>query len=551
VRYLRRLFAASSGNRARCVSCLLALSSSLLAAGELRAAPRGRSAPARLVVALVYDQLGSDTLLRQLSFLDPAGALRQAIDAGVFLERSSYPYASTLTAPGHAAIHTGTPPSINGIDNNSVWDERQEKPVAVVFDPAQRVFGQEGASAGVGPARLRAPTVAAQLKAETKGAGRVVSLSLKDRAAVLSVGSAADLVLWFDSTLGAFTSSSVWGPQLPSWLGRYQAEHPVSALLTPWLPLDEARYAQRLGPDAAPGEGDLNGFGTTFPHVFEHMSKPLSAFACAPQSSEYLIELAQAAVREQGLGQDEVPDLLALSISGTDCAGHVFGPGSWEYVDHLVRADRAAGRWLERLGRELPLAVLITSDHGVAALPESSLPAGGRIFPSQLLEHLRTALEAQFGAGPWLAGVLSPYVYLTARARAHPEAERLREAVIAALRQEPGVRDVWRISEVRAGQGDRDPLRRALALGVAPDNTADFLFLAAPHHPLDLGEPAGKGTNHGSPYAYDREVPVLGWGRGVPHRRSSEPVNQLRVAATLAHLLGIHKPAQAQGSALF
>src|SRR3954467_14058519 len=115
----------------------------------------------------------------------------------------------------------------------------------------------------------------------------------------------------------------------------------------------------------------------------------------------------------------------------------------------------------------------------------------GRIIPSELLEHLRAALELQFGAGPWLAGVLSPYVYLTARARAHPEADRLREAVSAALRQEPGLGGVWRISEVRAGQGDRDPVRRVLALGVAPDNTADLLFLAAPHHPLDLGEPAG------------------------------------------------------------
>jgi hypothetical protein len=502
-------------------------------------------------VALIYDQLGSETLLRQLSLLDPGGAIRRAVEHGVFLERSVYPYASTLTAPGHAAIHTGAAPSTSGIDNNSYWDEHQARAEPIVADPAHPVLGRERDGAGVGPGRLRAPTVADQLKAETHGAARVVSLSIKDRSAALPAGANADLVLWFDGTLAAFTSSSAWGRELPGWVGRYQSEHPLRALLSPWKPLNAARYSARLGPDAAPGEGDLHGFGTTFPHVFDHVSKPMAVLPCTPQLSEYLVDLAATAVREQGLGRDQVPDLLALSISGTDCAGHVFGPSSWEYVDHLVRADRAVGRWLDRLGRELPLAVLITSDHGVAPLPESSAPAGSRIVPQQLQEQLEAALVREFGAGPWVAGVLSPFVYLTPRARTHPDHERLLGTAIAALRKEPALRDAWRLSEVRGWVRHGDPLRQALALGVSPENTADLLFLPAPGHPFDLGEPAGKGTNHGSPYAYDREVPVLAWGKGVPHRRSAEPVNQLRVAATLARLLGISPPAQAAKDPLF
>jgi hypothetical protein len=502
-------------------------------------------------VALIFDQLGSDTLLRELPLLDPAGAIRRAVEHGVFLERGVYPYASTLTAPGHAAIHTGAAPSGSGIDNNSYWDEQHERAEPVVADPAHPVLGREHGGGGVGPGRLRAPTVADQLKAQTHGAARVVSLSIKDRAAALPAGTSADLVLWFDGTLEAFTSSTAWGRELPGWVGRYQSEHPLRALLTPWNPLSPARYAAQLGPDAAPGEGDLQGFGTTFPHVFDHLSRPMAVLPCTPQMSEYLVDLAATAVREQGLGRDDVPDLLALSISGTDCAGHVFGPSSWEYVDHLVRADRAVGRWLERLARELPLAVLITSDHGVAPLPESSTPVGARLVPRQVQEHVEAALVRELGAGPWVAGVLSPFVYLTPGARNHPERERVLAAAITALRQEPGLRDAWRLSQVRGWMKDGDPLRRALALGVSPENSADLLFLPAPGHPLDLGEPAGKGTNHGSPYSYDREVPVLAWGKGVPHRRSAAPVNQLRVAATIARLLRISPPAQAAKDPLF
>ena len=50
------------------------------------------------------------------------------------------------------------------------------------------------------------------------------------------------------------------------------------------------------------------------------------------------------------------------------------------------------------------------------------------------------------------------------------------------------------------------------------------------------------GTGHGSPFVYDREVPVLVRGPGVAHTTLSEPVAQARVAATLAHFLGVEPP---------
>ncbi len=505
----------------------------------------------QLVVALIYDQLGSDTLLEHLDWLDPKGAIRQAIERGIFLERSVYPYANTLTAPGHVTIHTGVLPSQSGIDGNSTWDASKAQAVAAIDDPPHLVFGREAESASAGPARLRVATVADALKAHTRGAAKVISLSLKDRSAILSVGKGADLVLWYDAKLGVFTSSSAWGSALPAWLAAYQARHALSELLTPWAALWPERYLARLGPDDAPGEGDLGGFGTTFPHLFDKVDRPLQLLSCTPMLSEYLVALTDAAVRESGLGRDAVPDLVALSISGTDCAGHVFGPGSWEYVDHLVRADRAAGAWLERLEREMSIAVLITSDHGVARLPEREAAPAGRVFPEQIRDRLEAALSAELGAGPWVAGVLSPFVYLTARAHRRPDAASVLDRALRIMLAEVGMRAVWPLSSVRAFAHGTDPLLRSLSASVTPDNSADLMFLTLPNYPLDLRDPLAKGTNHGTPYDYDRQVPVLAWGAAVPHRRQAEPVDQLQVAATLAHLLGVPGPATAEPQPLF
>jgi hypothetical protein len=146
--------------------------------------------------------------------------------------------------------------------------------------------------------------------------------------------------------------------------------------------------------------------------------------------------------------------------------------------------------------------------------------------------------------------VLTPFVYLNERARRHDERARLLDVARAALLEEPALRDAWPLERVRAF-GDADPIERSLRLSVAPDNEADLMFLAKPNYPLDLRDPAERGTNHGTPYDYDRQVPVLAFGAGVPQRRSAEPTDQLRVAPTLARLLGIAAPASAPADPLF
>jgi hypothetical protein len=516
--------------------------------GAVQSAQAAVSDP-RVVVSVIYDQLGSDTLLAHLDLLDPNGAIRRAVDRGVYLERSVYAYANTLTAPGHATVYSGAPPATTGIDGNSAWDAGRKRLLPVTEDPSFPVFGREPGNPGASPTRLRAPTVAHALRAQRGVSAKILSLSLKERSAILPVGSAANLVLWYDGKLGAFTSSPVWGPELPAWLAGYQHEHPIRELLVPWAAERPELYRARLGPDDAPGEGERSGFGKVFPHVLDAKSSP-GLLSCTPMLSEYLIRLTEVAVRQAQVGQDAVPDLVALSVSGTDGAGHVFGPRSWEYVDHLIRADRAVGAWLARLEQNTSVAVLITSDHGVAPLPESRGADAGRIFPEKLGIQLEAALSTGFGAGPWVLGVHMPFVYLSDRARLSPERSRILELARTTLAGAPGVRDVWTLERVRSF-GDSEPIERAFRLSVAPDNDADLMIYTQPYFPLDLREPAAQGTNHGTPYDYDRQVPVLAYGATVPQRRVAEPVDQMRVAATLSRLLGVTPPAFAAPGALF
>lgn len=501
----------------------------------------GSNAPteARVVLAVVIDQLPAWILDRHLPHLAPDGLIRQLAERGVYVERAAYGYANTNTAPGHAAIFTGAPPAVSGVISNQVVDPARGT-IDFVDDGKHAVYGNPRDF--VSPLGLRVPTVGDALKAQRGDAAQVVAISSKDRAAVLSGGRRADLALWYDTAIPGFTTSSFYGP-LPPWLTTWLEAHPIEALLTPWEPHDQALLAAAAGADDAPGEGDLMGFGTTFPHDPNATSRPPAVLRLLPQHSEYLVELAQVSVEALALGGDAVPDLLIVSISGTDYVGHTFGPESWEYLDHLIRADLALGRLYRALEARAPTAALLTSDHGTHPLPERA-GESRRVYPDEVAATAQAAAEARLGPGRWIDGFDKPLVFFSPALRGHPRRDEVTAAIIQALEGLWGVGAVYDVRQAEALRADPDPIRRMVALSVATQDQGELYLLVEEGVIVDEDHPRGRGSTHGTPYPRDREVPVLYAGPAIRPRRVAEVVAQERVAATLCALLGITPPAQ-------
>jgi predicted AlkP superfamily pyrophosphatase or phosphodiesterase len=506
----------------------------------------------RLVVAVVIDQLPSWVLERYLPTLSAEGALRRGMDQGVYFARSRYPYAGTMTAPGHATLVTGALPSKHGVVANEVWDRQRNKVISVVDDGQNAVIGSDGAFAS--PSVLRSSTVADALERATAGAARTVSLSYKDRSTVLSGGQTPDLALWYDSKRGEFTSSAHYSAQLPDWFQKYRGQHPVKESFAPWKPEDPQRLEALLGPDSKPGEGDWLGLGAVFPHDPARATEPASAFRATPSASAYLIDLARECVRALDLGKDDVPDLLHLSISGTDYVGHIFGPESWEYVDNLQRVDRLLGAFLDELARATPVRVLITSDHGAPPLVESS-QAGGRrarrLAPADLAKSLNAALGKRFKLSkPAVDSFTIPFVYLSAEARASAQKPQIVSALVAELRKTEGIRAVRPLAGPEPATKLDEELERQIQNSISADTTGDIYVVPAEYSIFDACLPCGAGTNHGSPWSYDQYVPVLFWGTGISRHNQQSVGDQTQVAATLAALLGIAPPSDANAQTL-
>lgn len=503
--------------------------------------PAADPRPPRLVIAVVLDQLGWATLERYMEYLPEDGALRRLASEGVY-HRVEYQHAATYTAAGHSSIFTGTSPRVHGVMSNRVFDvERGE--IASCDDGSCPVFGVEEAYAS--PTILTAPTVGDALHLAHPNA-RVVSVSYKDRGSVLPAGQHPDAVAFWDKTHARFTTSSFYGEQFPAWLEAFNEAHPSAPHMTAWEPLDAALLERVLGPDEREGEGGL-GFGATFPHDPTDAGDELpgSAFRATPQATEYLLELARAAIDAHELGADETPDLLTVSISGTDYVGHTFGAGSWEYLDNLMRVDAALGRFLRDVEADVgPIAVMVTSDHGHADVPQS-YEDGGRVHPQSVLAALEAVIDEELGEGDWLLSYTEPFIYLTEAAQADGPRQRIIELALEHVPQQPGVHRVFDVARIPALAHSDDPMERLVYESVAPSAPGQLFVVVQEHWIVDKWAPEARGASHGTPWPYDREVPALFLAPGVTPLRSDTPIDQRRVARTIAALLGVPGPAAA------
>lgn len=539
---LASLLAVATMGAAGCATTKPGAEPSAKKASSAPAPPSQANVAPKLVVLIVLDQLGSWVLDHQLSLLPSGSAIRRAYEDGAS-HIAEFPYASTQTAPGHASLSTGATPSVHGIVANSVYVPGQGGR-KTVDDAKHAVLGNPDRF--VSPTQLRTETIGDVLHRESEGKARIVGISIKGRSAVLPVGQQPNAAVFYDSVTRAMTTSTFYAPKrrLPDWLRDFRKANPVEPLLQTWEPADPLALETQLGPDVSPGE-----MYPAFPHDPREATDPWYAFAGTPESSEYLMAAAYAVVKAEQMGMDEVPDFLALSVSGTDIVGHIWGTRSWEYADNLLRIDRALTHFVKLLEARGPVAFVLTADHGVAELPERARAEGregGRLSGSALMSSAERAVDTALGEGDWIAGYVPPlFTYTDAGKARHKE---LTKALRKAMPSVEGVKAVYDARNAAQLRASNNEVERLVGASLPDDPPGDLYLVAEPGWFDALSEHGG--TNHGSPWDYDRRVPVLMWGTAVERRTSQDIYDVLRVATTLAALLNVPAPAHAPKSPL-
>lgn len=512
--------------------------------------------PPRLALFISVDALGTDLLLRTRPKLK--SGLRQLIDGGAFHPYCRYEYASPRTAPGHATLVTGANPWRHGVIDNQVVDRTKGKPQPVFLDaahPALEVPLAQATTIDTSPLPLMAETVGDRLRDTTAGRAKVVALSGKARAAIPMAGRLGQ-AYWFDETVGKFVTGTWYTKEFPEWLKSFNARNlPASYFTEQWtLLLPRTEYT---GEDERPFEGDDANLGRTFPHPLNGgLQAPgprsYSALAGSAYSNDVLVQAAKAAIAGEGLGKDEVTDLLAVSFSGTDRSFHTYGPYSWEMQDTLYRLDRALAELItaaERAaGGRANLVIVLSADHGGAAVPESWAAQGvdaRRLNAPALMEPLAQELRTRFALTEITTVLEEQNVYLLGKGleAGKVDGAAVRRAAAEWLARQPGIALAVARDDLFTAP-DMAGMLAQLRRGYYPGRSGDVLFVQKPFHVLSTQQ---IGTNHGAPYSYDQVVPVIFAGKGVRAGTYMNEMPMTDVAPTLAALLELGMPASAEG----
>ncbi|MEX2153420.1 MAG: alkaline phosphatase family protein [Gemmatimonadaceae bacterium] len=493
----------------------------------------------KLVVFITVDQLRGDMLDRYRGDLKHGYA---RLMRGAWFVNAFQDHAITETAPGHASAMSGRHPRSTGIISNS-------EGVADANYPLLTGMPNE---AGASPERFRGTTLFDWLYAKDKRT-RALSVSMKDRGAILPIGRAKQDVYWY-SVNGSFTTSRYYRDTLPSWVRDFNARRIARGYAgAEWrLSRDPSTYPE---PDSVAFEN--RGQNYVFPHKYgDDTLQASSSLRGTPTMDSLTALFALAGLRATGIGMGPQTDVFAVSFSATDLVGHAYGPDSREAHENEIRLDETLGWFLDSLYTmrdSSSIVIALTGDHGVQPIPELARARGEATGDQAMRVTLRQQV-ADVRAGLRAAGV-DPEAFFhdgelvaldrTALERVRLNADSLLDAFSRAAKQVRGVARVDRLRNILRADFALDPIARRWSHMIR-DGSAVELVITLTRYSYWSSIPA----THGSPYDQDAHVPIIFYGPWAKPGRYADFARTVDMAPTLAAMIGVRPSERLHGVVL-
>ncbi len=465
----------------------------------------------KLIVGIVVDQMRWDYLYRYYD-LYGEGGFRRLINEGYNLENTMINYLPSVTSIGHTSIYTGSVPAIHGITGNTFFMDG--KSIYCCEDSIVKTIGSNTQAGKMSPRNMLSTTIGDELKISTDFKSKVIGVALKDRAAILPAGHAANGAFWFDFTESKFITSSYYMQELPSWLEDY---------------------------NKTIGKVDKDEVSYSF------------------VGNKLTIELAKEAIKGERLGKDGLCDMLTISFSCPDLIGHKYATHHEKTRDIYVDLDSRLEDFFNFLdstyGKEEYL-VFLTADHGgannILMLNEHNIPSQG-FFVTKILDELNLYLKKEFSSQEnLLLGIKNYRIYLnkkTIKAQ-NLNINKVKKSCIKYLEKDPQfefVVDLEHVSETTIPS----IIKEKIINGYHRLRSGDIQLILNPASYEVYGEEIDEGTTHGQWNPYDAHIPFILMGWHIEKGTSTMPTYITDIAPTICSLVHIQMPNSCIGNSVF
>jgi hypothetical protein len=501
---------------------------------------QSKSVP-RLVVNIAIDQLSTD-YLEAFAPLYSEGGLKRLLTEGKVFVNASYPFAPIDRASAIAAITSGTTPYYNSIVGNKWLNRETLRPVGCVDDP--KFTGMLTAETG-SPSGLSTSTIGDELKVATGGKALVYAIAPFREAAVLSAGHAADAALWLDEIYGDWCSSIYYLSNVPAWLETYNSQKAPGRKIshTTWEPINQitASYNYYL---QTPSE-------KPFQHKFTGDHRFANYKVSALINGE-VTDLAMQCMSSNGLGSDNVADLLCLTYYAGTYGHQRVTDCQMELQDTYVRLDRELSRLMAYtdhfIGNDKVLYVLTStgySDVETADYNSFRIPTG-TFFMSRTASLMNMYLGAIWGQGNYVETTFRNHIFLNhklleTKKISIGEATSRAQEIVAMM---SGVRNVYTSLQLLTTQSAQTEKTRN---AFHPQRCGDIIIEVAPGWRV-MTEDTGESEMSLASFT---QFPIIVYGAGTAAERITTPVTTDRIAPTIARTIRIRAPNACSSEPLF
>lgn len=503
----------------------------------------------KLVVGLVVDQMRWDYLYRFYNKYSNDG-FKRLLNTGYSLNNVHIPYVPTVTALGHTCIYTGSVPAIHGIAGNDWTDKETGQNVYCTTDESVKPVGTTNVKVGShSPKNLWSTTVTDELRLATNFQGKVIGVSLKDRASILPAGHTPNGAFWFDDSTGDFITSSWYMNDLPQWVKTFNSQDlPDKLVANGWNTLLPIEQYTESSPDNSSWEGLLGSAKTpTFPYsnlAADYQSKK-DNIRYTPFGNTLTLKLAEAAIEGEKLGGDDVVDMLAINLASTDYAGHKFGPNSIEVEDVYLRLDKDLAQFFSYLDSKVgkgQYTVFLSADHGgahsVGFLQEHKITTG--FFGDGMDKNVNLKLKEKFGVDKLINAVDNYQIYFDRKLlkENNIKLEDVVDFTVKEIESDPS--DLYAVPVNKVSEASiPEPIKQRIINGINRQRSGDIQLIS---HDSMLPPYSKTGTTHSVWNSYDSHIPLIFMGWGIQHGESNKAYFMTDIAPTVSSLLKIQFP---------
>ncbi|UXX78243.1 alkaline phosphatase family protein [Reichenbachiella carrageenanivorans] len=511
----------------------------------------------KLVVGVVVDQMRQEYLYRFANHFGEDG-FKRLMNEGFVFKNAHFNYVPTYTGPGHASVYTGTTPRVHGIIANDWYDKYAKQMRYCVQDDEVQGVDCEGKIGRRSPKNLKTSTITDELRLFSQNRSKVISLSIKDRSAILPGGHQPNGAYWFDAKSGQFITSTFYRESLPDWLVKFNkkklAEKYMKKGWETYKPI--AAYVESARDDRPYESKELGGLKAVFPYDFSEIDKSKNKnelIKYTPYGNQLTVDLALAALTAEDLGRDEVTDILAVSFSSTDYVGHAFGPYSKEVQDTYIRLDLDLARLMKALDEQVgkgQWTMFLTADHAVSEIPAYMAENGhdtDYVNETDYLKMVNEKLITTFNSAELIENVRNNQIFLNREEIKNKglDFKEVKAVLANFLVEMEGITAAFDTQEIANYNGDERDIK-LMAAGINAHMSGDVIFAQRAGW---LGEWHQKngGTTHGSGYNYDTHVPMLFYGWGIKNGSSVNYHSVTDIAPSVSMLLNIKLPSGCTG----